>query len=105
MPIHHSIAALARLADQPALDDPGVATRQLARAACARHLVAALQQAHARADKARDRFYEAHPEYLDDDHDGALADLPEEQVVEAILAQIAAIRDHDRWPAALYWSL
>lgn len=103
MPLHPAFQSLIDIPNQPAREDPFGLERKLARCAWARQAIARLKDANARADAAWDRLIAEHP----DEDDEELDDLcpPEQDEADAILAEIKAACDHDRWPRELYWSL
>jgi hypothetical protein len=78
--------------------------RGLARAAWAMERVDALKRAQ-RAMIAAWMELIAPYEDVDDEDLPEIDPPPEEAVVDAILAEINAAVDHDRWPAHLHWSL
>lgn len=55
--------------------------------------------------QAWDRILDALPEDLDEEALEAIPEPPEQAEFDAIFEQIAAVRDHDRWPRHLHWSL
>jgi hypothetical protein len=115
MPLHLTLQALADLARQADNEDRLDKERKQARAAWARRIIAEHKAAQARADEAWARLIDEDAEALDDDDDDdggnddedELDDVhpPEQDEADAIMAQIIAARDHDRWPRELYWSL
>lgn len=103
MSIERTIEALlAGAATAPAWDDRTEA-RHAARAAWGREVVAALKAAQERVDAAWARRLESLPDDIDDETLDDLPPPPEEAELDAIHAEIAAVRDHDRWPRHLYW--
>ncbi|GAO39850.1 hypothetical protein SCH01S_39_01350 [Sphingomonas changbaiensis NBRC 104936] len=102
MPLHPTFQSLIDLPNQPAPKDPLDPDRKQARIAWARQAMARLKAANAR-DAAWSRLIADQPE----EDDEALDDLspPEQDEADAILAEIKAACDHDRWPRELYWSL
>lgn len=111
MPLHPALHSLADRAQQAAHERRLDRERQQARYAWVRRIIADHEAAQARANEAWARLLAEHPEEDDDDEDDddeALDDNihpPEQDEADAILAQIAAARDQDRWPRELYWSL
>ena len=79
--------------------------RQAARVAWVERTVAALMAAHKRVEEAWDRIFEALPEDLEDEEVDAIPPPPEQAELDAILAEVEAVRDQDKWPRELYWSL
>ncbi len=76
--------------------------RAAARAAWARERMAALEQAHKDSQAAWDRFFDAHPDW--DEDDGLdYPDMPDGAAENAIHAEVWAAAMHDRWPRHLYW--
>jgi hypothetical protein len=104
MPLHPTLQSLTDQARQVAQEDRLAHDRKAARCAWARQIVADFKAAQARADAAWDRLIDEHPEEPDDDGQDEIHP-PEQAEVDAILAQITAACDHDRWPKELYWSL
>ena len=76
------------------------ADRTVARATWARQVMAELARVQQLLDQAWDRHLAEHPEDDDDDDDFS---PPEQAQLEALLAQINAAIDHDRWPRHLDW--
>lgn len=73
-----------------------------ARAAWARERMAALRQAHEDSNAAWERFFDAHPDW--DEDDGIVyPDMPDSAAEDAIHAEIWAAARLDRWPRHLYW--
>lgn len=103
MPIPDTLQYLAEEAQDAAEEAELDRLRKEARCAWARRIVAAYAAAQARADAAWLRLIADHPE----EDDEALFDLcpPEQHEADALHAQIAAVRDHDRWPRKLHWSV
>ena len=105
MPPEHTIVALLANAGHPPHERERAAARRAARAAWAREIVAAWKAAQEAADEAWMRLVEGLPEDIDDEEADALPPPPEQAALNAIQAQIDAVRHHDRWPRELYWSL
>lgn len=98
---HQTLQTLLTTATQAATDHAQAQARTAARLAWAEGAVAALRTAHDRVAEAWERIFDDLPEDLDDD---ALADLPgppEQEELDRLLAEINAVRDHDRWPREL----
>jgi len=99
------IAAMAGLGVQAPLEEDEALTnaRIMARLAWARDRIEAFK----RASKAVDDAWMAKLAPYDDlDEDEELPDLPsppEQAVLEAILAEIHAVTEEDRWPRHLHW--
>ena len=100
-----AIDALLAAVAQGAGDDDRRDARVAARAAWALERIAALKAMQQRVDEAWARLFEARPDLLadDDDEREAIPDPPEQAELDAILAEIDAVRDHDRWPKQLCW--
>ena len=103
------IAAMAAGSGAALIEDEAEEMRlgalRLARIAWGRDRIAALKRAQKAADAA---WMALVAPFNDRDEDEALPDLPpppEQAVVEAILAEIHAVTEHDRWPRHLHWSL
>lgn len=78
-------------------------TRQAAREAWARERVAALRRADAALMAARMKLIE--PYLNSPDEMPNLPEPPEKAERDAIMAEIKAVIDDDRWPRHLHWSL
>lgn len=102
---NETIRSLLTCAAQAAEEAERAEARREARVAWVKEIVAALRAAQERVDEAWDRIFAALPEDLDDEEVEAIPEPPEQAELDAILAEIAAVRDHDRWPRELYWSL
>ena len=63
--------------------------------------MAALRLAQRRVFEAWDRL----PDDLDEEELEAIPEPPKQGEVDAIWAELRAVRDHDRWPGHLRWSL
>ena len=100
-----TIRALLAAAGRVAGDEADAAARVAARCAWVRQRIADLRAAHERVDEAWRRIFDALPDDLDDEDVEAIPPPPEQAELDAILAEIEAVRDHDRWPRHLYWSL
>ncbi len=100
-----TIRALLAKAEQAAGEQEGAQARVAARVAWVREAIAALKAAQKRVDEAWDRIFDALPEDLDDDELEAIPSPSEQAELDSILAEIEAVRDHDKWPKHLYWSL
>lgn len=76
-----------------------------ARCAWVKRRMADLRAAREAADAAWIRMLDAHPD-VDWEDPGApeLPDPPEQAALDAILAEIEAVRDHDRWPRHLHFA-
>jgi len=96
-----TIKALLAAATQVAGDEDRREARVAARTAWVIERIAALKAAQERVDEAWARIIEALPD--DDDEREASPDPPEQAEVDAILAEVDAVRHHDRWPRKLYW--
>ena len=99
-----TIEALLAGATQGAGDQDRRDGRVAARLAWVKERIAALEAAQQRADEAWFRIVDALPDDFDDDDDEPEAIPPPEQAdVDAIHAELEAVRDHDRWPRELHW--
>jgi hypothetical protein len=98
-----TIEALLAAATRVAGDQDRREARVAARVAWVKERIAALKAAQQRADEAWERILDALPDHLDDDDREAIPDPPEQVELDAILAEIEAVRDHDRWPRKLHW--
>lgn len=78
---------------------------RLARLAWGRDRIAALKRAQKAADAAWMELVAPFDDLDDDEELPQLAPPPEQAVVEAILAELHAVTEHDRWPRHLHWSL
>lgn len=95
-----TIETLLSSARQKAADRQRMHDRRMTRVAWARQTIANARAAQERVTKAWMRMIEALP----DDEDGEnLPDPPEQAELDAIWREIAAVRDHDRWPRHLHW--
>lgn len=77
--------------------------RIAARIAWARERIAALQAAYKRLEQAWNRIFDALPDDFDDDALEAIPEPPEQAEVDAIHAELDAVREQDRWPRKLHW--
>lgn len=99
-----TIEALLAAATQVAGDQDRREARVAARVAWVQERIAALNAAQQRADEAWARIVDALPDDFDDDDDPEAGPPPPEQTeLDAILAELNAVRDHDRWPKKLHW--
>ena len=98
-----TIEALLAGATQGAGDQDRRDGRVAARLAWVKERIAALEAAQQRADEAWFRIVDALPDDLDDDELEATPSPPEQADLDAILAELEAVRDHDRWPRELHW--
>jgi hypothetical protein len=97
-----TIEALLAAATRVAGDQDQREARAAARVVWVHERIAALKAAQESVDEAWARNLEALPDDHDDERE-ALPDPPEQAEVDAIIAEIEAVRDHDRWPRELYW--
>lgn len=100
-----TINALIAGGAQAAEEQRRAEARQAARVAWVKEVMAALRAAQDRVTEAWDRILDALPDDLSEEELEKLPEPPEQAELDAILAQIEAVRDHDRWPKELYWSL
>lgn len=78
--------------------------RQVQREVWTKDLMAKISAAHEAVDEAWDRrLDEMEAEEIDVDEVDDPPPFPEEEALDALLAQANAVRDHDRWPRELYW--
>jgi hypothetical protein len=100
-----TIRALLAGAGQAADEAKSAEARRDARVAWVKETMAALGAAQEKVDEAWTRIFDSLPEDLDDDELENIPEPPEQAELDAIWAEIEAVRDHDRWPRHLYWSL
>ena len=98
-----TIEALLAGATQVAGDRDRREARVAARLAWVKERIAALEAAQQRADEAWFRIVDALPDDLDDDEFEAIPPPPEQADLDAIHAELEAVRNHDRWPKKLHW--
>jgi hypothetical protein len=79
--------------------------RVAARVAWVKEIMAALKAAQKRVDDAWSRIFDALPNDLDEEELEAIPEPSEQAELDAIFAEIQAVRDHDRWPRHLHWTL
>ena len=102
-----TIRALLAAAENVAGEEAEAEARIEARIAWAKRRIADLKAAQERVIEAWDRIFDALPENLDDEELEAMniPAPPEQAELDAIHAEIDAVRYHDRWPKHLHWSL
>jgi len=105
MPNPQIIQALLAGAQGAAADEEQAAARIAARCAWVAQAVPAFMAAQERVGEAWARIFESLPEDLPDEELEKLPDPPEQAQADALWAEIKAVRDHDRWPRHLHWSL
>ena len=98
-----TIRTLLAAAERTADEQERAAARTAARVAWVHETIAALIAAQRKADEAWDRIFSALPEDLDNEEAEAVPPPPEQAVVDAIWAEIEAVRDQDRWPRELHF--
>ena len=98
-----TIEALLAAATQVAGDQDRREGRVAARVAWVKERIAALKAAQKRADEAWTRIVDALPDDDSDDDLEAGPPPPEQAELDAILAELDAVRHHDRWPKELHW--
>ncbi len=96
------IESLLAAAESRVDDEQRREARMLLRAAWAKGRIAALKAAQRRADAAWMRLLDSLPEDHDVERD-PVPDPPEQAEVDAIQAELDAVRHHDRWPKELHW--
>lgn len=99
------ISALLTAAGRPADKQARAEARVATRVAWVQERMADLRAAQDRVDVAWDRIFDALPDDLDDEVLEAIPQPREQAELDAIFAELHAVRDHDRWPRHLYWSL
>jgi outer membrane protein TolC len=104
MPPTQTIQSLLAAGQCAAADEEQAAARLAARHAWIKQAIDAYFAAQERVAEAWSRILDEHPD-LDDEALEQLPDPPEQAEVDALWAEIEAVRDHDRWPRHLYWSL
>lgn len=102
-----TIRALLAAAGNVAGEEAQAEARIEARIAWAKQRIADLKAAQQRVFDAWDRILDALPDDLDDEALEAMdiRDPPEQAELDAIWAEIQAVREHDRWPKHLHWTL
>jgi hypothetical protein len=105
MSAEETIRALLGGAEQAADEEKRAEARRAARLAWVHEAMAALRAAQKKVDDAWTRIFDALPEDLDDEEVEQIPEPPEQTELDALWAEIEAVRDHDRWPRHLYWSL
>ena len=107
MTSHPKVRALLESADQTADEQARLEARVAARVAWVHDAIERLKVAQQRVFDAWDRIFDQLPEDLDDDELEAMdiPDPPEQAELDAIHAEIDAVRERDLWPKHLYWSL
>ncbi len=98
-----TIQALLASAAQVAGDQDRREARVAARVAWVKERIAALKAAQERADEAWTRIVDALPDDFDEDDLEAGPPPPEQVELDAIHAELDAVRYHDRWPKELHW--
>lgn len=103
MTAESTIAALLAAAGEMAGDQARHDSRLAARVAWVKERIADLKAAQQRVFDAWDRIFD---ELGDDLHDEleAIPEPPEQAELDAIHAELDAVREHDRWPRHLHWS-
>ena len=101
--MNETIRALLAAAGQAADEQERAAARIAARVAWVHETMDALIAAHKKVDDAWSRIFDALPEDMDDDEVDQIPPPPEQAELDAILGEIEAVRDHDKWPRHLHW--
>jgi hypothetical protein len=88
-------------------DDPKEAQRKAARILWTYRTLKAWEDASQRLEAAWNRLYDTIPDHLTLEERDALnlPEPPEQAELDAIQAQLEAVRERDMWPRELYWSL
>jgi predicted O-linked N-acetylglucosamine transferase (SPINDLY family) len=105
MPPTRTLQALLAAAQSAAAEQEQAAARIAARCAWAKQAVAAFMAAQERVQEAWERIFDALPDDIDEEALDQLPDPPEQAEADALWAEIEAVRDHDRWPRHLHWTL
>jgi hypothetical protein len=105
MPRTATIRSLLAAAQGAAAEQEQAAARIAARRAWAKQAVADFMAAQERVQEAWERIFDALPDDIDDDLVDQLPDPPEQAEADALWAEIEAVREHDRWPRHLHWTL
>lgn len=100
-----TIRAFLAAAGHPPGERERAEARIEARVAWVRETLDAWRAAHRRVAEAWNRIFDALPDDLSDEEVEAIPPPPEQAELDALHAQIEAVRDHDKWPRELYWSL
>jgi hypothetical protein len=103
-----TIQSLLTAAAPPPDDDEAAAVRTAARILWFRKTAEAMLAAQRRADQAWDRIFQELGDAADDLSEEELEAIPpppEQAEVDRLYELIAAVRDHDRWPRELHWTL
>lgn len=100
MPLNQTLANLLETARQGAREEDRAYSRGQARLAWIEERIADLKAAQKRADEAWFRLVDAHP-----DEDEDLPPPPEQAELDAILAELWAVRDKDLWPKDMYFTV
>jgi hypothetical protein len=100
-----TIRALLAKAQAAAGEREQAEARTAARVAWVHETIARLRSAQERVEAAWERIFAALPDDLDDEALEAIPEPPEQAELDALHAEIAAVRDRDQWPRHLYWSL
>ena len=98
-------ALLAGTAAGPPEEEARALERVAARILWFRGAIDRLQSAQQRVQDAWDRIFDALPDDIDDEELEAMdiPDPPEQAELDAIHAEIDAVREKDLWPRELYW--
>ena len=104
MSAKRTIAALLAGADALADADRLAQDRRDARVAWVHETMAKIRAAARAGDAAWERRLDAmEAEGIDPDEAEDLPELPEEAAQRALMEEIRAVCDHDRWPRELHW--
>ena len=104
LPHTQTLQTLLAAAQNAAAEQEQAAARMAARRAWAEQAIEAFFAAQERVHEAWTRIFRELPDF-DDEALEQLPDPPEQAEADALWAEIEAVREHDRWPRHLYWSL
>ena len=97
-----NLTTLFAAAHQAAGEEARADARRAARGAFVKQRMAALREAQASADAAWGRLIDSLDD-MDEEEADAVPPPPEQAAADALLAEIRAICDHDKWPREMYW--
>ena len=106
MPLRQTLKTLLETTAHTAREAAAAQARSEARQAWTVRTIAALKSAQKRADEAWMRHLDRlEADGVDEEEWDALPPPPEQAAVDAIWAELNAVRERDLWPRELYWSL